>query len=386
MASDGKRRTPRLIILPLLLALFAALSSAAYADEVHECGGIVFETPLEGEIPHDLAPGTYYLTGDCYILRHVDIYGEVSICLNGHSVEVEGATTFHPRDGGVLNFYDCSGEGVVGYVAGRYNNHPITVDPGGTANIYGGHFYALRNSNAINSEGTVNIYGGIVESATDGHCAVRNNGVLNIYGGTVIGCDAVWQREGGTIRLAGDDFVLSGKNNAMKYVWDENTCFEVTAPLYMWRTAEDAEFVSSEDEAFEPVMGMAYVEFAPMRGEVTLDYTGGKCETELAEYLCGEATALPADPVREGYIFAGWQDASGALVTEISADARGAQAFTAVWEEIPAPSEPPEVTAAPVYEPVEQEAEKQPNIAPVVIAIAAAVCGAGTVIAKKKKR
>jgi len=382
-------RLPFALLCVALLALFAIVSPSSDADEVHECSGIVFETPLSGEIPHDLAPGTYYLTGDCYLLRHVDIYGEVSICLNGYSVEVQGATTFHPRDGGALNFYDCTGESVVGYVGGTLNNHPLTLDAGGTVNIYGGHFYAKTNSNCVNSEGTVNIYGGVIESATDGYCAVRNNGTLNVFGGTVIGCDTVWQRYGGAINLMGNEFVLQAKTEALKYVWDENTVFNVTTPLYMWRMSPDAEFTSSEVEPFEYTMGTTYIEFAPMRYAVTLDYNGGSGEAELREYTCGETTVLPTDPVKDGYTFVGWcaeGDTSEVTVTEITPDARGELAYRAVWTENVIETEPPTAPAEAAEEPAVPETKEEPNRAPVFIAIGAAVIGASVALSRKKKK
>ena len=390
-----KLRAASLIFPAVLLALFAALAPQAHADGCHECCGRVFETPLSGEIPHELAPGSYYLTDDCFLSRHANVSGEVSICLNGHSVEVEGMTTFHALDGGVLNIYDHTGEGVIGYVGGTLNNHPAILDAGGTLNLYGGRLYAKTNSVAINNEGTVNIYGGVVESATDGYCAVKNKGVLNICGGTLIGGDAVWQRWGGTVTLGSGSFVLRAGDEVLRYIRDEGTTFAVTAPLYMWRTAEDGEFVSSEEQPFEPCEGTEYLEFAPLRVRVTLDYGGGS-GSELTEHLCGEVTPLPTDAVKEGCVFAGWRGADGELVLEISADARGAQSFEATWTELPKPTEEAaapiaEEAEAPTELPTEEAADDVPeagarkNAAPVFIAVAAALCCAAAAVLGKKK-
>lgn len=375
----------RLVLFLMLTALLVSSAPKAFAESAHECSGHVFDIPLSGEIPHELAAGSYYLADDCFITRHVIISGEVNICLNGHSVEVEGATTFHPCSGGVLSFYDCSGEGTVGFTGGSLNNHPLTLEPCGTVNIYGGHFYAKTNSNCINSKGTVNIYGGTVESSTDGYCAVRNYGELNIFGGTLIGADTVWQRSGGAITLAGDSFILEAKNEVFRYLHDGYTSFEVTAPLYLWRGSPEGEYISSEDVPFEYADGMTYLEFAPMRVSVSLDCAGGSCECPLTEHTCGLAEPLPT-PVREGYSFTGWLADDGAFASEISAEARGEQHFVAVWEQESVPTV--EVRAekpAPAGEVPAEEPERERSAAPVLIAASAAVLCAAFVLFRKKR-
>lgn len=369
--------------LSALLCALMCLSSvpeAGAADGEHSCGGLSFALPLEGELAGTLEPGSYYLSGDCRLTNHVNIYGEVDICLNGFQTEVQGATTFHPRDGGTLNIRDCSGQSVVGYVGGTFNNHPLTVDAGGTVNIYGGYFNAYRNSNCINSEGTVNLYDGLVESTTVGHFGIRNSGTLTVYGGTIRGYDGIMHRRGGKIFLAGNRFIIDSRHEAVAYL-DEPEALQVTAPLYCWRTDPEGSFLSSEEQPFQYQPGTAYIEFAPLTGTVTLEPNGSRLDETLTDYFCGESTPLPEPLPRDGYLFAGWVpdgDFAAEPVTAISPDSRGELHFTALWEALPQPEPTPEPSGEPAGAPapVTESAAESGNTGralPVFLGLASAV-------------
>ena len=228
----------------------------------HECGGVVFDTPLSGELSRSLESGSYYLTGDCRLCNRVMIAGEVNICLNGYRIDAHNATTLQVNRGGVLSVYDCSGESLIGYVGGTDHNHPVTVDPGGIFNLYGGRLYAKNGSNAVNSKGTVNIYGGVVESGDPGHCAVRNDHVLNLYGGVLRGSLGVSQRGSGEVHICGDSVLIDAGQCAIQYVSQTRPVY-VDTPAYLWRTDPEGEFISSCDRPCVVTGKGAYLELAP---------------------------------------------------------------------------------------------------------------------------
>lgn len=260
-----------MIAAALLLSLVLLFSSAAgdssgemettYVPGVHVCGGVEFDKPLSGDLSRQLESGNYYLTGDCIVRNHVMITGEVSICLNGYKIDVHNARTLHVGRGGVLSIYDCSGEGLVGFTGGTDHNHPVTVDAGGTFNLYGGWLYAKNGSNAINSKGTVNIFGGLVESCDPGYCVVRNESELNLYGGMLRGYLGVSQRGRAVMHICGESFVIDTAKNAVQYVSRDRPLY-IDTPHYLWRTDPEGEFVSSAEQPYVYADRTAYLEFA----------------------------------------------------------------------------------------------------------------------------
>ena len=297
------------LMIMLSLAIYAA-AEAAEDDEtdVHECGGIVFDIPLHGTVKGTLAPGNYYLDGDCVLKGHVKIADEVRLCLNGYSVSVEGSTTFHVQAGGEFSIYDCSGKGIIGHYNTVLNNHPLTVDKGGTANIYGGWLYGMQGSNAINSKGTVNVYGGRIESSMPGYAAVRNEYELNIYGGEFIGCIGITQRIPGEINIYGSEFSVSSSVVAFQNIRDASP-LKIHPRFYAWRTDPDGEFKESADTPFVPDAGTVYVEFAPLIKSIEYITDGVQLPDDVCfEYVCGEGCEIPEKLDKEGYDFLGWFD------------------------------------------------------------------------------
>lgn len=336
----------KILSLLVCLLLLAALCPLASAEEsaAHTCGGLVFDRPLRGVVSGTLEPGSYYVDGDCSLLGHVRIEGEVNLCLNGMPIAVQGSTTFLVCDGGVLNIYDCGGTGLIGYYNTQLNNHPLTVEQGGTANLHGGWLYARNGSNAINNRrGVVNIYGGKVESGWDYFCAVLNEGELNLYGGELIGYIGVSQRHHAVLRFCGSAFSVTGTRKALQYIEDISP-LEIATPYYRWRADPEGEFTASTETPFESVDSYRYVEFAPLTGRIDYETDGGTIGGEAPrEYVCGEGCALPAEVSRPGCVFLGWYDAAGGgeRLEEISAERAGDLTLYARYELLPSPTPVP---------------------------------------------
>ena len=350
-----------LICLLFLVLLTAAVCPAALAEsggQVHSCSGLSFDRPLSGIITGTLEPGNYYVTEACTLQGHVKITGEVNLCLNGHPISVQSSNTFLVCEGGVLSIYDCDGDGLIGHYKTTLHNHPLTVQKGGTANIYGGWLYGKDGSNAINSQGTVNIYGGKIESGWDYQCAVRNEGVLNLYGGELIGYFGVSQRYGAVLNFCGSDFKINSQVKALQYISD-NAPLVIETPSYRWRTEKGGEFTASADEPFAHSDAYSYVEFAPLRYSIRYELSGGRIEGEAPEeYLCGEGCTLPAEVTRAGYVFTGWIiNDGGGFVTEIGPERSGDLTLWAMYD--PAPPTEPEATPPEIAD--EFPAPEDPN-------------------------
>ena len=330
------------LLLVFTLCPAALAESAEGEGESHSCSGLVFDRPLSGVISGTLEPGNYYLTDTATVHGHVKITGEVNLCLNGYPVSIQSSNTFLVCDGGVFSIYDCDGDGLIGHYQTTLHNHPLTVQAGGTANVYGGWLYGKDGSNAINSHGTVNIYGGKIESGWDYHCAVRNEGVLNLYGGELIGYFGISQRYGAQLNFCGSDFKIDSKAKALQYV-SAQAPLVIETPAYRWRTEKGGEFTASDVEPFAVSESDVYVEFAPLRYSIRYELDGGRIEGEASEeYLVGEGCPLPDTVVKEGFVFTGWIISDGGgIVTEIGPERSGNLTLWAMYDEAPAPTPEP---------------------------------------------
>ena len=341
------------VCLLVSLPVFAFAAEAEEAEGVHECSGLVFDRPLHGVVSGTLESGNYYIDGECSLLGHVRIEGEVNLCLNGHPIAVQGSTTFLVCDGGVLSIYDCGETGLIGHYNTTLNNHPLTVEKGGTANVYGGWLYARDGSNAINNRGgTVNIYGGRIESGWDFFCAVLNEGELNLYGGELIGFIGVSQRHNAVLNFCGSEFSVKGTRKALQYIEDISPLV-IRTPYYLWRADPEAEFTPSTELPFESVDSYKYVEFAPMIGQIEYVTDGGSISGDApGEYVCGEGCALP-EVRRSGYVFSGWYDAAegGERLERITEELSGDLVLYARYEPVSTPEPSPPAEAAPEAEP-----------------------------------
>ena len=333
-----------LALLLCLLLVFTLCPSALEEEgaETHSCSGLVFDRPLSGVISGTLEPGNYYLTDVCSVQGHVKITGEVNLCLNGFPVSVQSSSTFLVVDGGVFGIYDCDGDGLIGYYKTTLHNHPLTVNAGGTANIYGGWLYAKEGSNGINSKGTVNIYGGKIESGTPYQCAVRNEGVLNLYGGELIGFYGISQRYGARLNFCGSDFKIDSQDKALQYITDYAP-LTIETQSYRWRTEKGGEFTASADAPFVHSEQYTYVEFAPLRYSIRYELNGGTIVGEASEdYLWGEGCPLPDKVEKDGFVFTGWIISDGGgIVTEIGPERSGDLTLWAMYDEAPAPTPEP---------------------------------------------
>lgn len=355
----------KLTVFLLCILMMSAMAVPAFAAG-HDCAAGSFDKALSGELRDSLAPGSYYLEDDCVLANHIKIDGDVKLCLNGHKIHAEAATTFDVLAGGTLSIYDGEGGGLIGYAHDTpNNNHPAIVFEGGTLNLYGGTLYAKNGSNAINNNGgTVNIYGGSIISEANGYCAIKNErGTVNIYGGSIVGDAGISQRGGGAfIYIKGCDFSVESTISAFQYVETEYNIVSVEIQdAYRWRTTKTGDFTDSQTRPYVFANSQTYIEMRPVRGVISYETDGGTLsDGALTEFDFGAGAAITAAAEKEGFNFLGWALSADSreTVTEIGADVKENVTLYAVYEEIiretPRPiesKEPPAVVEVTEPEP-----------------------------------
>ena len=149
-----------------------------------------------------LTEGNYYLKtsteessldGDVKIKYPIQINGNVTICLNGKTIEssAKDQPVFEVTSGSTLTLTDCKGNaGKVKHTSDG-SGSGVKVENGGTFNLYGG---------TITKNTATDTYGGV--------CVTGTNSKFNMYGGTISGNTAT--KGGGVYVSAGATFTMNG--------------------------------------------------------------------------------------------------------------------------------------------------------------------------------
>ena len=187
------------------------------------------------------AAGSYYLTRDIELsAQQVISSGEVTLCLNDHSITMTQAAPAMKINGGTFNLYDCGtterkysigtdslawiGSGDKSFTGG-YITHTHGVNDcavyfsNGTFNMYGGVIIGNVNDNnqsggAVHfAKGTFNMYGGGIIGNKGGFLpggGIRKyDGTFNMYGGTI--CDNTAASGGGIHNVNGNVNICGGE-------------------------------------------------------------------------------------------------------------------------------------------------------------------------------
>ena len=155
-----------------------------------------------------------YLTGDVTLDAQYKMAGKtLNLCLNGHTVTMNGAKLTANGTGGVLNITDCGTNGTL--KAGTASSSQMLYTYNGSINLYAGTVDATAvsltdasgNGGAVyvdRQSDTFTMYGGVIKAATKakyGGCVYVNLGNFVLNGGTVYGGEA---SRGGGVYLQGD--------------------------------------------------------------------------------------------------------------------------------------------------------------------------------------
>ena len=146
--------------------------------------------------------GSYYLTGNVTLASVQTLSNDVTLCVNGHSVNGDVTVT------GSFTLTDCGGGSVTGNVtvneggsfaledcalSGKIENSGMLTVTDGTV--------TAREGDAVTNHGTFNMNSGTITAASG--TGVANDGTLIMNGGTVTGCDKGIEGSG--------DITVSGK-------------------------------------------------------------------------------------------------------------------------------------------------------------------------------
>lgn len=144
-----------------------------------------------------LPAGVYYLKDDIHIDKPIKIYGNVTICLNGHDISVDKDVYAFKIDrenrgskGGNLTLTDCKenrGE-IKSYDTANLANGGVsmTSDNNCTFNMYGGTINGAKIGVYVPNNCTFNMYGGVIsDTAASGVVVTDSSATFNMYSGEI---------------------------------------------------------------------------------------------------------------------------------------------------------------------------------------------------------
>ena len=146
--------------------------------------------------------GSYYLTGNVTLASGQTLSNDVTLCVNGHSVNGDVTVT------GSFTLTDCGSGSVTGNVTvnggGSFTLEDCAlsgkIENSGMLTVTDG-IVTASEGDAVTNQGTFTMTSGTISSASA--TGVANNGTLIMNGGTVTGCDKGIEGSG--------DITVSGK-------------------------------------------------------------------------------------------------------------------------------------------------------------------------------
>ena len=144
----------------------------------------------------ELPAGNYYLSNNFEPNYSILVKGNVTICLNGHNINMKSAgNVFNVDEGGTLTLTDCQGSSSISHSDVEWGRGVYVS--GGTFNMYGGKICNNKCASSKQTsgagvfafDGTFNMYGGEISgnevSSMGG--AVYSRDTFNMYGGSITG-------------------------------------------------------------------------------------------------------------------------------------------------------------------------------------------------------
>ena len=144
----------------------------------------------------ELPAGCYYLSDSFEPSYSIIVKGDVTICLNGHNINMKSAgNVFKVDEGGTLTLTDCKGNSSISHSDVAWGRGVLVSK--GTFNMYGGKIcnnkcasgYQMSGAGVEVDKGTFNMHGGEISgnkvSSSGG--AVSSLDTFNMYGGSITG-------------------------------------------------------------------------------------------------------------------------------------------------------------------------------------------------------
>ena len=153
----------------------------------------------------ELPAGNYYLSASFEPNYSILVKGNVTICLNGHNINMKSAgNVFEVDKGGTLTLTDCKDNSSISHSDVEWGRGVLVSN--GTFNMYGGEISGNEVSSmggAVYSLDTFNMYGGSITGNTAdyfGGGVVVYGGTFNMFDGTISGnkvTNATMEEHGG---------------------------------------------------------------------------------------------------------------------------------------------------------------------------------------------
>ena len=180
--------------------------------------------------------GTYYLSGNISLSEKLEVTKDLTLCLNGNSINVtQSRDAIEVANGVTFTLCDCKGGtdkyGKITHTS-QYSTGRGVVVKGGTFNLYGGSITVNKMSSSTDKgggvcveSGTFNMYGGeLTKNETGYGGGVFVGGTFNLYSGLIEGnkskCNlddggggGVQVGDGGTFNMTGGTIT----NNTANY-------------------------------------------------------------------------------------------------------------------------------------------------------------------------
>ena len=161
----------------------------------------------------ELPAGCYYLSNSFEPSYSIIVKGDVTICLNGHNINMKSAgNVFEVDEGGTLTLTDCKGNSSISHSDVEWGRGVLVSK--GTFNMYGGKIcnnkcaskYQMSGAGVEVDKGTFNMHGGEISGnkVSSNGGAVYSLDTFNMYGGSITGNTADYY--GGGVVVYGGTF------------------------------------------------------------------------------------------------------------------------------------------------------------------------------------
>ena len=161
----------------------------------------------------ELPAGCYYLSDSFEPSYSIIVKGDVTICLNGHNINMKSAgNVFEVDEGGTLTLTDCKGNSSISHSDVEWGRGVLVSN--GTFNMYGGKIcnnkcaskYQMSGAGVEVDKGTFNMHGGEISGnkVSSNGGAVYSLDTFNMYGGSITGNTADYY--GGGVVVYGGTF------------------------------------------------------------------------------------------------------------------------------------------------------------------------------------
>ena len=176
-------------------------------------------TAAGGNSAYELGAGSYYLDANLTLNKGIYITGDVTLCLNGHDIEIEERkNVIGIRNANKLTLCDCKGTGKLTSQDGRGLDFSGDGPSAGTGTFImcGGSITGCNASGgggvSLTGACTFTMYGGSITgnsaTATGTGVSVWDNCTFNMYGGSITGNQA--KEKGGGVMVNGGAFHMYG--------------------------------------------------------------------------------------------------------------------------------------------------------------------------------